>query len=238
MKVNGIDIGRYSAKQLRFEIEHREANVQSEWPAALTFPIMEKSQKGFKTITVAVAVYGNSKEEVIKNRSDLISIMYDELEVELDNYENCFMCSLDKITVKEAIKRKCHEVTLKFIGFEFGNEISISMANTTVSVDVAGNDYAPCIVELTPSVDLSSVEIIGVGYNLVLGKEEPIIIKNLKAGKKVIINGEDCTVLQDGANKFADAELWEFPILKPGNNAISCSSDKCTVVLKYKPRYV
>ena len=61
MKVNGIDISIFSAKQLRYEIEHREVNSQSEWPAALETPVMEKSTKGFKTITVAVAVYGKGK---------------------------------------------------------------------------------------------------------------------------------------------------------------------------------
>ena len=48
MKVNGIDISIFSAKQLRYEIEHREAEPQSEWPAALETPVMEKSTKGFK----------------------------------------------------------------------------------------------------------------------------------------------------------------------------------------------
>ena len=227
MKANGIDISIFSAKQLRYEIEHREAEPQSEWPAALETPVMEKSTKGFKTITVAVAVYGKGKEDVIHNRSDLLAIMYEKLELELDGYSNRFECVLDKITVKEAIKRKCHEVTLNFIGYEFGEEISINMTNTIKSITVKGNDEAPCIVDVD-----------GIAYNHISGDKETITIRNLKAGKTVIINGEDCTVLQEGANKFADTDMWEFPVLKPGANTISCSSDKCTVTLKYKPRYV
>lgn len=238
MKVNGIDISTFSAKQLRYEIEHREVDSQSEWPTALETPVMEKSTKGFKTITVSVAVYGKGKETVIRNRSDLLAIMYEELELELDGYSNRFECVLDKITVKESIKRKCHEVTLKFIGYEFGTEISINMTGTIKPITVDGNDETPCIVEITPSIDLASVEINGVAFNHISGEKETIAISNLKAGKTVIINGEDCTVLQDGMNKFADADLWEFPVLKPGTNTISCSSDKCTVTLKYKPRYV
>lgn len=50
MKVNGIDISTFSAKQLRYEIEHREVNSQSEWSAALETPVMEKSTKGFNKI--------------------------------------------------------------------------------------------------------------------------------------------------------------------------------------------
>ena len=48
MKANGIDISIFSAKQLRYEIEHREAEPQSEWPAALETPVMEKSTKGLR----------------------------------------------------------------------------------------------------------------------------------------------------------------------------------------------
>ena len=238
MKVNGIDINRFSARQLRYEIEHREVTSKSEWPAALETPAMRKSQKGFKSITVSVAVYGKGKEEVIRNRSNLLAIMYDELEVEIDGYTNHFKCVLDRITVKESIKRKCHEVILKFVGYEFGNEISTTMKNTTDSIEVEGNDSTPCIVEVTASANLASVELTGMAYNQVSGETESIIIKNLKAGKKVVINGEDCTVLQEGVNKFADTELWEFPVLKPGKNMVSCSSDKCTVTMKYKPKYV
>ena len=95
MKVNGIDISIFSAKQLRYEIEHREVNSQSEWPAALETPVMEKSTKGFKTITVAVAVYGKGKEDVIHNRSDLLAIMYEKLELELDGYSNRFELTID-----------------------------------------------------------------------------------------------------------------------------------------------
>ena len=112
------------------------------------------------------------------------------------------------------------------------------MTNTIKSITVKGNDEAPCIVEITPSIDLASVEIDGIAYNHISGDKETITIRNLKAGKTVIINGEDCTVLQEGANKFADTDMWEFPVLKSGANTISCSSDKCTVTLKYKPRYV
>ena len=112
------------------------------------------------------------------------------------------------------------------------------MGLTTDSIEVEGNDSTPCIVEVTASANLASVELTGMAYNQVSGETESIIIKNLKAGKKVVINGEDCTVLQEGVNKFADTEMWEFPVLKPGKNMVSCSSDKCTVTMKYKPKYV
>ena len=48
MKVNGIDINRFSARQLRYEIEHREVTSKSEWPAALETPVMKKKSERFQ----------------------------------------------------------------------------------------------------------------------------------------------------------------------------------------------
>ena len=66
------------------------------------------------------------------------------------------------------------------------------------------------------------------------------MIKNLSAGKTVIIGGEACTVTEDGANKYADTEMWEFPTLLPGENALTFTSSSvpCDVTIKYKPRYI
>ncbi|MFR4897226.1 MAG: phage distal tail protein [Blautia hansenii] len=58
-----------------------------------------------------------------------------------------------------------------------------------------------------------------------------------ETGKKVIIDREACTVAQGVTNKFADADMWEFPSLLPGNNTLTFSSALCEVTIKYKPRY-
>ncbi|MFR4584880.1 phage distal tail protein, partial [Clostridium cadaveris] len=74
---------------------------------------------------------------------------------------------------------------------------------------------------------------------IITGLEDgPITIKNLTAGKKVIINGEDGTVLENGINKFGDTELWEWPRLLPGSNTITVSKNSCDITIKYKPRYI
>ncbi len=65
-----------------------------------------------------------------------------------------------------------------------------------------------------------------------------IKIKNLKAGKKVVIDGIKKTVTMDGKNKFNDTEFWSFPTLTPGTNKITLSRTDAKVILKYYPRYV
>lgn len=86
--------------------------------------------------------------------------------------------------------------------------------------------------------NIAQIQLFGAFYDQVSGSDEGIIIKNLKQGKKIVISGDDCTVLQEGKNKFSDTEFWAFPHLRPGSNTISCTSDQCDIVIKYKPRYM
>ena len=111
--------------------------------------------------------------------------------------------------------------------------------NGTVQIILAeGNLAAPCDIEITPKTDIAQIQLFGAFYDQVSGSDEGIIIKNLKQGKKIVISGDDCTVLQEGKNKFSDTEFWAFPHLRPGSNTISCTSDQCDIVIKYKPRYM
>lgn len=238
MKINGTDSSLFQAKQLKYEIGHREINAQNEWPAGSEIPVMGVTRKGFKTVKVYMAVYGKGKEAVMQNRSNLIAAAADEVKLELDNYQNHFICILKSTDIKETMPRKYHEVTMKFEGYEQGEEISTPMnALTAMVLNVKGNDTTPCIVEITPTFALSSLSISGLSQS-VYGTPENVTIKNLTPGKTVIIDGETGTVTQDGKNKFSEVDMWEFPFLHPGKNTISCTSDKCNITIKYKPRYM
>lgn len=125
--------------------------------------------------------------------------------------------------------------------FKYGAEVSVSIGTEdSKTVLVQGMRETPCVIEVTPPNGVISFTIKGVARDPVTGEAEDILIKNLSAGKTVVINGEDDTVLEDGMNKFADTEMWEFPSLLPGENILSfvSSSVPCDVTIKYKPRYI
>ena len=113
-----------------------------------------------------------------------------------------------------------------------GSEIieNLNRVNTK-TINVLGTYKTNAIVEITPSIDLVDLRLDGLA-------NDPIIIKNLKQGKKIIIDGKEGTVLEEGINKFKDTDLWEFPFLVPGTNTITLSKNSCDVVIKYEPRYL
>lgn len=236
MKINGIDVKQNRVVQLSYETEHTEITNESEWIRACLTPVFYDAVTGFKLITVTVGVYGDGKEDTIRNRSDFLSMLTGIVELDLDGYENTFRCVLLRKEIEETIKRYCHKVVLEFAGYEYGEEMAFSFTSSR-SINVEGNMETPCIIEIIPDSHEVSFTISGVARNPITREDEPVTIKNLVAGKKVVINGEDCTVLQDGQNKYPETDFWEFPSLLPGTNQITLSAAVHTVTLKYRPRY-
>ena len=124
-----------------------------------------------------------------------------------------------------------YRLNLSFIGYEHGEEVIIDANRVQETIiNNEGNNKTPIIMELLPSAASADLTISGL-------TDEPFTIKNLKQGKKIIINSEVGTITQEGINKFDDFETWEFPFLVPGENRITISKSICDITIKYKPMY-
>lgn len=165
-----------------------------------------------------------------------------EVELELDSQPGYYYYGIAAVTTeKENNMVTSFAISITADPLKYAKSISTTLENASSTVlNVSGDYETPCIIELTPSGAITTYTIKGAARDPVTGEEEDIIIKNLSAGKKVIIDGEACTVTEDGANKYADTEMWEFPTLLPGANALTFTSSSvpCDVTIKYKPRYI
>lgn len=165
-----------------------------------------------------------------------------EVELELDSQPGFYYYGLAAVsTTKENNVVTSFVISLTADPFKYEDAVTESVGTASgKTIDVQGGYETPCIIELTPSGAITTYTIKGAARDPVTGEAEDIVIKNLSAGKTVIIDGEACTVTEDGANKYADTEMWEFPTLVPGANVLTfvSSSVACSVTIKYKPRYV
>lgn len=133
------------------------------------------------------------------------------------------------------------EILVDVDPLKYGNEVMETVGTLeSKTIKVNGDYETPCIIELIPTGDILTYLLKACARDPVTGEPEDILIKNLRQGKKVVIDGENCTVTEDGKNKFADTEMWEFPSLVPGENTLAfvSSSVPCEVTIKYKPRYI
>ena len=143
-----------------------------------------------------------------------------------------FYCVLLDQMNKASLKQIRGKLQLQIIGYNVGNVETLYLNRVDKKTfNVGGNYNIPAIIEIVPSVDIIDLTINGLA-------NDPIIIKNLHANKKIIIDGKEETVTEEGINKFKDTDFWEFPFLMPGTNTITLSKNSCNVTIKYEPRYI
>lgn len=243
MKVNGTDLKtKYGTKILVGQQTIRERSIVTftDWLDDCDYPIESRKPKGkFYDVEAEFIVIGTTKTDAELTVSNIISDCRSGY-IELDNVDLELKGEL-KEAQKDFLSRWRYSLSLTFQAWDKAeSEVSITTSNSGKTIDVEGNQETPCIIELTPSGAITTYTIKGAARDPVTGEAEDIVIKNLSAGKTVIIDGESCTVTEDGANKYADTEMWEFPTLVPGSNILTfvSSSVSCSVTIKYKPRYI
>lgn len=232
MLVDNIDIKKYNAKLLTVDIQNSSLSNSSEWTPNALVPTFSSNVRGFKTIKLELYFKGTGRDEILKNISDFILSLKDEVILKLDNYKNYYKCILSSKETIKTVSKHSYKVNLEFNGYEYGEVEEKSVTSlSTISINNIGNIKTPCIIEITPNtVDLIDFVITGVA-------DSPIKIKTLRKGEKVIIDGLESKVTVNNKNKYGDTDMWEFPRLNPGINNISFSRDTCTIKIKWNPFY-
>lgn len=232
MLVNEIDIKNYNAKLLTVDIQNSSLSNESEWTQNALTPTFIPNKKGFKVIKLGILFKGSGRDEILKAISDFTLNFKNEVVLKLDNYKNYYKCILTSKETIKTVSKIAYKVSLELNGYEFGEKEEKRVAGVTeVTVNNIGNEVTPCIIEITPNtVDLIDFIISGVS-------DSPIIIKTLRKGETVIVDGVKSKVTINDVNKYGDTDMWEFPRLYPGVNNITFSRDTCTVKVKWKPFY-
>lgn len=230
MLVNNIDILKTNNATLTGR-DIQACNIVNfdEWLESSFNPHLNKQKESYSAITVTLLVEGISEDDVLLKISNIISICKNG-NLKFNDLNSIYNIILEKHQEK-LVSEQLYELTLNFKStFKLDKEISINIDRiTSKSIDILGNTKTPCILEITPVIDMINLKINGFS-------EDPLIIRNLKGNKKIII--DEGSVTQDGINKFADTDMWEFPFLVPGKNNITLSKDTCNITIKYNPRYI
>ena len=93
-----------------------------------------------------------------------------------------------------------------------------------------GSRKSPVTVEIYAKSALNNYTIKGFA--------EDITVKELVAGKTVIINGEDGTVSMDGANAIERVDLWEFPRMEAEETKLTFTNANAKVTIRYRPMWI
>lgn len=233
MKIDNINISKYKAIQGSLRMNKSDMTNESEWPNGWLLPFLGKSQPGFKSFEVDILFKGEGYTEVEKNISDLSALLLEPRLLTFDRRP--FLCrAIMEDSDREALDDfgNAIVVTYHFKGYitEKQKAVQINKILETTFKN-KGNLKSPAVVEITPSTTETVLSIEGLG-------DSPITIRNLKAGKKIILNGETGLVTEEGSsNKLPDVDFWEVPRVLPGENTIKLSKKTVDMTILYYPRF-
>ena len=227
MIINNTNLKDLGCDLLRYRITPSEYSGRSFWNNGSRSPIAVSGQYTFSNLEVDIYIEGQDSAEVERKKSKLNAMMENPIII-LDEVDEGieYLCYYENQVVVEKINEVASIVTYHFKAFKRGLLKEVILSSTSNNIEITTDVVTEAIYEITPNVDMIDFTIHG------------IKIKNLKAGKKVVIDGIKKTVTMDGKNKFNDTEFWSFPTLTPGTNKITLSRTDAKVILKYYPRYV
>lgn len=233
MKVNSVDIRKYNAKQLTVDIQPPPIAINSEWVEGAPTPHEFHTQVKYGSLKLKILFRGSGRNEIIRYISEFLSLMTKKSEIQLDGYKGIYVGELQSENIEKTKVGTKYILNLDFSGYMTDEEVVNEYRGKDEAMfETLGTRDAPCIIEIMPRKDIQEFAISGFG-------SDDIIIRNLEEGKKVIIDGKNGTVTQEGRNKFADCDMWEFPVLRKKKvNMVEFSSMDCDVKVHYSPMWL
>lgn len=232
MKVNGIDIRKYDAKQLTVDVQPPDINVNYEWITRALLPEEFDTDVAMGHLKLSIYFRGKDRNKIIRSVSAFMQNFTKSCDIELDGYKGTykgFMTSSDY--EKKSVKNR-YVVNLEFDGFFYDDQLNLTFdGKRTATVYNAGTRSAPCTVEVYAKSVLQNYVIKGLS-------DDPIIIERLEAGKTMVIDGIKGIVMVDGNNAFNNVNMWQFPRMDTGEVIIDFSADTARVNIKYNPMWI
>lgn len=237
MIINNKNLSTYGGELLSKKIQPSSFKKESYFGKKSIIPITLSDKFEYGLIEASIILKAQTEDLLKENESNLtkdISKSIISFTGEALSYKCLFESApgkevfFDNLEGKYAVEKQITLIILE----KFKTEVTETI-NRVISkiITVTGNQTTPCIVEITPISDIIDITLEGLA-------DDPIIIKNLKANKKVIIDGVEQLVTVDGVNKYGDTDMWDFPRLVPGVNNIKVSRNTCDISIKYKPRFI
>jgi hypothetical protein len=210
-------------------VKPRNVVTYVDWLAESFLPAKSKPNRytDFE-ICIEMLVKGKSKEECELTMSSIMSD-FDSGELQLDNMN--FTYDFDfKSEDRELVKRWLYSYKINLNAYsKKGILRTVEFTGKEKTILMEGTSKSPAIVTITPDIALVNLTVTGI-------TDEAITIKDIARNAKVVIDGQNCTITENGQNILDKTDLWEFPRLMPGKNIITLDNS-CSVKVDYRAFY-
>lgn len=232
MKINGIDIRKYDAKQLTADVQPPSFSNSYEWLTSATLPTEFETEVQMGHLKLSIYFKGKDRNNIIRTASEFMSNFTKACKMELDGYKGTYIGFITSNDYEKKNVKQRYIVNLEFDGFFVDDDLSITFdGKISASFYKVGTRDTPCVVEVYAKSTLTNYTIAGLG-------DDDIIIESLAAGKTVVIDAKTGLVTINGANAFDKVNIWTFPALKTGETALKFSDTKARVTIRYTPMWI
>ena len=224
--INNKDLNRFGiSKVIKFHSNTSSYNnTGSYWNTGSLKAIKGIKSETYRVLNTKFLFKGSSRLEILKNISKFIEeskecIFYrDNLYYEVEIADSVEPEKLTPGAYILAIKYNVLDV--------YESEKSIT---TNKSTTITINSPKPCYANLEITASTGAINC------TVTINDTEIVVNNLKANETVYIGSGK--VVAGGKSKINDVDIWEFPILNPGNNTIKVNREDVNVIVKYNERW-
>ena len=232
MKVNGIDIRKYDARQLTVDVQPPDINVNYEWITKALYPEEFETDITMGHLKLSVYFRGQDRNKIMRTASEFMQNFTKACELELDGYKGTYKGYMTSNEYEKKSVKNRYVINLEFDGFFYDDQLDLVFdGKKTATVYNAGTRSAPCTIEIYAKSALTNYEITGLS-------KESIVVEALEAGKTMIIDGIRGIVTVDGKNAFNRVNMWEFPRMATGEITLGFSSDAAKINVKYSPMWI
>lgn len=223
---------RYYAELYHKEIRPCEVVTYDDWSEDALFPIdLKDTQFQWSEIYLEYFVEGLTETDLETKVSNLISA-HTKCQLRFEDLRFSYNCKLAEKPELEYIAKLHRKVMILLKSdYKYTDEIVKLLKTNGEELYQRGNIKTPLIVKLVPTALIPLLEL-KINDNI-------IKLQNLKAEDEILVDGRDFIVSVNGVLDFEVVnDLWEFPILLPGNNTISFNSENVKMSVQYTPRFV
>ena len=228
MTINGIDIASFGATLLAKQVSNHDVVQIYDWLDGASGPVFSRSEQRFKDITLTILIETSSESETESKFSTLIRALQ-TCTVVFDGISKLYDCHFKgKAEPKRLtacawlleIDLLCHKTYLPEV-IVTANGVSMK------SITSLGVQPSPCLITITPTVDIAEF--------VILGFESDIRLKNLEASKQYIVDGYLFRYLKDGANDIANFDAFSWPVIPVDTTELIFSHSTANITIQYYP---
>lgn len=231
MKVNGIDVRKYNAKQLTAEVLPPSLSIDYDIVPGAILPTEFETDMGLGKLKLCLYFRGKDRNSLIRTMSAFLENFTKSSILEVDGYKGRFKAYTASSDYAKMKVKNRYRLNIDLDGYFFDDELNLEYDGITqTTIERQGTRKSPVIIEVYAKKVLKNYKISGF--------EDDITVEQLAAGQTLIIDGEEGRVTNNGADAFDSVDMWKFPAITRAQTELQFSSVDAIVRIRYKPMWI